>query len=302
MGTWTLLHTFADNTAYAATEATFAAILNEQTYGTPPFTLAQSWEEGPAFQGVIDLYPNALMAYSLRQCRNAYAGYLVRVRRASDNTEQDIGISNFQLDVASLSSFCSGTNGFVSVFYDQSGNGNNLTQTTASKQPLIYDAVTGVVTTNGGNAIRFDGSDDGLLSAVNLLRPYSLFAVFSEYANSQRVIAAKNTNTYIARNRTNPGSVYVSGTTIVSGAFGSLNIDLLATYISDSASNFYYNSTDITTNSSAKDWGIFSLCTENPYNEAGSAFIKEIIVYDSNKATDRAAIDSNINAFYSIYP
>ena len=61
--TWTLIHTFADDTAYNATEATFEALLNAQTYGTPPFTLAQSWEDVPEFSGLLDDYPGAAAAY-----------------------------------------------------------------------------------------------------------------------------------------------------------------------------------------------------------------------------------------------
>jgi len=47
--------------------------------------------------------------------------------------------------------------GLVSQLNDKSGNGNNLTQSTASQQPL-----TAVDTINGLNAIKFDGSDDSM--------------------------------------------------------------------------------------------------------------------------------------------
>ena len=44
---------------------------------------------------------------------------------------------NGELDIASLESFCSGTDGYVHTWYDQSGNGSNATQTAAADQPKI---------------------------------------------------------------------------------------------------------------------------------------------------------------------
>jgi hypothetical protein len=40
---------------------------------------------------LLDLYPNAAVAYSLRKLRDAYSGSAIRVRRSVDNTEQDFG-------------------------------------------------------------------------------------------------------------------------------------------------------------------------------------------------------------------
>jgi hypothetical protein len=54
-----------------------------------------------SFTGLLDDYPNAAAAYSLRLLRTAYTGDAIRVRRASDNTEQDIGFVN-ELDTAAL--------------------------------------------------------------------------------------------------------------------------------------------------------------------------------------------------------
>jgi hypothetical protein len=86
---------------------------------------------------LLDAYPNASAAYSLRKLRGAYAGSAIRVRRSSDNAEQNIGFVNNFLDTATLTSFCSGTNGFVKTWFDQSGNGLNFDSTSAGSQPQI---------------------------------------------------------------------------------------------------------------------------------------------------------------------
>jgi len=65
---------------------------------------------------LLDEYPGAAAAYSFRKLRTAYTGSVIRVRRSSDNTEQDIGFSGENLNTSSLTSFCSGTDGFVTTW------------------------------------------------------------------------------------------------------------------------------------------------------------------------------------------
>ena len=88
-------------------------------------------------------------AYSLRKLRAAYTGSAVRVRRSSDNAEVDIGFaSNGDLDTTALLAHVGSGNGFVTTWYDQSGNARNATQTTAGNQPQIV--ASGAVITEGG--------------------------------------------------------------------------------------------------------------------------------------------------------
>jgi hypothetical protein len=54
---------------------------------------------------LLDLYPNAAVAYSLRKLRTAYSGSAIRVRRSSDNAEQDINFVAGDLDTQSLLDF-----------------------------------------------------------------------------------------------------------------------------------------------------------------------------------------------------
>ena len=109
------------------------------------------------FVGLLDTYTGAAAAYSLRKLRSAYTGYAIKVRRSSDNTEQDIGFSStFGLDTSSLTSFCGSGNGFVTTWYDQSGNGRNATQTTAANQPQIVSSGS-VITLNSKPTMTYDG-------------------------------------------------------------------------------------------------------------------------------------------------
>jgi hypothetical protein len=103
---------------------------------------------------ILDTYSGAAAAYSVRKLRSGYTGSAIRVRRLSDNTEQDIGFVDGELDTASLTTFCSATDGFVTTWYDQSGNSNNATQITATSQPQIVSSGS-VLLENGKAAINF---------------------------------------------------------------------------------------------------------------------------------------------------
>ena len=111
----------------------------------------------PAYTGLLNDYSGAAAAYSLRLLDNTYTGNAIKVRRASDNAEQDIAFSNNELDTATLETFASGTDAFVTTWYDQSGNGVNATQTTASSQPKIVSSGSTILE-NGKAAVQFDGA------------------------------------------------------------------------------------------------------------------------------------------------
>jgi hypothetical protein len=55
--------------------------------------------------GLLNKYPGAVAAYSLRKLDKSYTGSAIRVRRSSDNAEQDIRFVNNQLDTESLATF-----------------------------------------------------------------------------------------------------------------------------------------------------------------------------------------------------
>ena len=86
---------------------------------------------------ILDNYPGASAAYSLRKVRTAYTGSAIRVRR-SDNQEMDIAFdTSGSLDTTSLLTFVGSGNGFVTTWYDQSGNNKHIVQITAASQPYI---------------------------------------------------------------------------------------------------------------------------------------------------------------------
>ncbi|WP_169303282.1 beta strand repeat-containing protein [Pedobacter cryophilus] len=83
-----------------------------------------------------------MVGYSLRKLIGSHSGPAVKVRRSIDNVETDIGFtSSGDLDEAALKTFAgTGNDAFVTIWYDQSGNGKNMTQTNTSLQPKILFA------------------------------------------------------------------------------------------------------------------------------------------------------------------
>jgi hypothetical protein len=92
---------------------------------------------------------NAAGVWGTRLVYPAYSGALARVRRSSDNAEQDFSATaEGWLDAAAVATFIGGGTGFIVTLYDQSGNGRHATQATAGSQPT-YGVVSGRPTITG---------------------------------------------------------------------------------------------------------------------------------------------------------
>ncbi len=91
-----------------------------------------------ASQGPCDIYaaggtPCVAAHSTTRALYASYNGALYQVRRSSDNTTKDIGVlsAGGDANAATQDSFCAGTSCVITIIYDQSGHGNNLTQAPA---------------------------------------------------------------------------------------------------------------------------------------------------------------------------
>ena len=107
---------------------------------------------------ILDEYP-AYSGFSLQKMKSGYSGSAIRVRRSSDNAEQDIGFTDNNLDSSSLLTFVGVGDGFITTVYTQNGT-SNFIQTTANSQPKIVSSGALITDTNGLAAMQFDGVDD----------------------------------------------------------------------------------------------------------------------------------------------
>jgi hypothetical protein len=255
------------------------------------------------FQGLLDLYPNAAAAYSLRKLRSAYTGSAIKVRRASDNTEQDIGFVNNELDVSTLESFCNGTDGFVTTWYDQSSNAQNATQTTAANQPKIVSG--GVVLTNGGKpCLQLDGTNDSLKTTLTIVRPYSIYSQFLQFNDTnKRMLNSDNANNSLISSSRAANTVFTNGI-VVDLAYASANQNVIIGLIESTTatSKFFYNLNNIATLSPASnDWGVLCFGAGSAYQETANGQMKETIVWATDQSSNNTGIQNNMNAYYGIY-
>jgi len=99
---------------------------------------------------------NISFAFGMRVLESNYNGPLVRLRRDSDNAEQDFGWGdNDIVDVNAINAWRAGSNIYIHTWYDQSGVGRDAIQTDTSRQPRFYPDVTKPY-------FQGDGSDDHL--------------------------------------------------------------------------------------------------------------------------------------------
>lgn len=137
----------------------------------------------PAVTYILDTLALASsFAVSTRKVRAAYVGSCMRVRRSSDNLEADIGFNaSGSLDTVALLAHTGVGSGFISKYYDQSGNGADLVQATTTVQPVIVSAgtVQTIATTANKPAPFTDGTTQYLTQggsggAIAMVQPFTL--------------------------------------------------------------------------------------------------------------------------------
>jgi hypothetical protein len=263
-----------------------------------------------SFVGLLDTYPNAAAAYSVRKLRTAYTGSAIKVRRSSDNTEMDIGFSGANLDTSALTSFCSGTNGFVTTWYDQSGNGYNATQTTALNQPKIVSAGS-VLTKYGKPNIVLTANFLNLPSSLILNDEFTMSMVMNSSATGGVDTGFINYNSSPVDDpelRIGIGDLiadYYNGgyalnfTDIQSIVGGLYFYERLTGY----TSTIYRNNSFIAsgTRSGVLASGVTKFTIGEFLNTTRNGNISEFVIYATDQSANRSGINTNINTYYAIY-
>lgn len=163
-GTWCVGQDSVSSAANLARVALKALLIYEDAH-TSGTVIAVSALLAPGVQtdGIGGFTTNLWAVWSLRRQVSGYAGSAIRVRRSSDNTEQDIGFdaTTHLLDTAALATFVGAGNGFVTKIYDQSGAGRDLVQATTTKQAMIVNSGTVLA------MVRFDGSTSSMSTSAS---------------------------------------------------------------------------------------------------------------------------------------
>lgn len=259
---------------------------------------------------LLDTYSGAAAAYSLRLLRTAYTGSAIRVRRSSDNALQDIGFDGGgNLNTSALTTFVGANNGFVTIWYDQSGNANHAIQNQVADQPTIVNLGT-IVILNSKPALQVNFGDFFYTSVTINCALRTTFSVYKRLSNASyffpygATFGTSGLTEYILGNiyyRENPGVLLTSTT-----ADTTANQILISGYNSSSSIAFQYkNNLIISSTSSAfsRPGGISLLLSYNNSNPSlnSEGNFQELIIYATNNSANLSAINTNINLYYSIF-
>lgn len=265
---------------------------------------------------LLDLYPSAAAAYSLRKLRTAYSGAAIRVRRSSDNTETDIGFVNNVLDTTTLLTFIGSNSGFISNWYDQSGNAKNATQATMALQPIIVNSGT-IINKNTKPSILFASTRLSLSSnftgTAGTLINLSATTTDPPALNNGQPFGGIGNNVVGGHQPYEDGVIYETFATSIRKTVGNPinNTTTLYLYNAISDSNLYnvkINDTNFyNTTSNIVEYNISFFPLIGSGLSGGPTYypfighISEMIVYTSNQSSNLSGINTNINSFYSIY-
>jgi hypothetical protein len=166
-------------------------------------------------------------AYSTRLLRSNYYGPMVRVRRSTDNAEQDfygdtfgkLGTRVYATGI-SLTSWLNTATGYVAILYDQSGNVRNVTQTTNANQPTI---TTSTITYSGGQWLQLTNTQLPTAAMTSNSSSGLVASASSELGSGWDAWNAFDLNS--ATGWHNSTSAYVNGTGIYNGGFTTTDIN-----------------------------------------------------------------------------
>jgi len=215
-----------------------------------------------------------------------------------------IGNVDFVLSDVSITAIQS--SGFVTTWYDQSGNDNHATQGTAGSQPKIVDSGAYL------GELDFDGVDDQLdyplsISTLNNTSSFVL-AAFQNTTDNQFVLTVSggSNNRWYSPIIWNGSYRFGYGASIDSINLGTPDENnhlFTATAGSTTAEGFIdglSKGTQPSTSNALSDQSFIGAHTSSiSYPLNGS--ISEIIIYDSDQSSNRFKIESNINNHYDLY-
>jgi len=255
---------------------------------------------------LLDYYTGSAAAYSLRSLSTSTTN-VVKVRRSGDDAELDFTAS--EVSGGTLAAWVvagGGTeDGFVTTWYDQSGNANNATQATAANQPKIVSSGT-LVTENGKATLDFDGNNDflQLSSTINNGGTETITLVSNSNSTSvSRGILRFGTNTYyrIADARGNVDYSYGFPASLFSFP-SNTSQKLLLAISNNNVKSLYQNGVASADNTITDTQTATSINRISSSSLAYDGNLQEIVLYPSDQSANRTGIEANINAHYNIYP
>ena len=271
----------------------------------------------------LDTYSGSTLAFSFRQLSGS-ATNCIEVTN-DGGTALDIGFVSGYLDTAAIATHCTTGSGRISKWYDQSGNNRNATQTSTSQMPLIYQSGS-MLNVNGKAAAKFDGGD-------RLVTPAAAVHTGSFYGTSvvKTGTSIANANIlnqddpytptririaqYLRTGSANGGTarVVVFNTSVSNFADNTASIST-STQMQISSYATSSNTIEAFVNSSSNGSSSYTgtlktgshevAIGSNVHGSTPGAYLtgdlQEVILWDGDQSSNRSAIETAIDTYYSI--
>jgi hypothetical protein len=318
---WTTGTAYTSTTLASSISQSTDTLLNAQSTGTPPLStkiVISNYLGSSGFvSGDADGFGGTSVAYSLRLVNHTYGGAAIRVVNDSD-VEADIGFdSNYELDTTALLTHCGSGDGYLVKWYDQvqggsTGDGNDATwydnASYSSRKPKIVSAGS-VLTDNGKPCVETIDSTMIMDSEFSASAEYDVWLVCqktttntnhgmilgTQVGNDNRLWFRTNLNWQInggANEQGGYGTFGTAGQMIFNARRDSSNIN--TGQRNDVVGNHNYNRSG-----AFRSGYILNAWNNIQYTFDGN--VQEIIMLDGDKSSERSAILSNLNTYYSVY-
>ena len=286
------------------------------------------------FNLLLDNFPTAHAAYSLRKLRRNYTGVCCRIRRESNDYEADLhftGIGEVSLDstLSNFSSASSATNlgqfmaagGYtdadslgsadtarVVTWKDQSGNGRDVTNATEAQQPLLVSSGT-LQTENGKVALDFYGDMLTHSDGSSYAQPNTYVAVVQSDATtgSDYFIdgdGSVSDERHVIGHSSNYKKIHAGAWTDSSGDASDTDQHLWFIVVDGASSLLHIDGGSDVANGDPGDREMSGLTIGSRHTTGASSWdgrIQELIYYRGDQSGTRAEMELDVNSYYSIY-
>lgn len=284
---------------------------------------------------VLNFVPNAAFAYSLKQLIFPYTGFAIRVTRSSDNATTDVSFDdNFAVSGNSivsvggdLTTWTGADTLTINIWYDQSGNSMDITQSDPDLQPILL--LDGGISVNN-RAIAQGLGTQGMSGPCSISVPsdFSIFHVIGGISDSVddnplfTISNGSSENWLMDHMAHSPGSMYEIternsensafldsegiGTSLGDGNFNQFSI--VGKNSSILTMNAWQNSTNIYTEQSEEKWQNtaiedpkFNLLFRTAIDQFFIGQIPEFIMYNRLVSDqERLFAENNQQSYYGI--
>jgi len=196
--------------------------------------------------------------------------------------------------------------GAVTTWYDQSGNGNDATNSTESEQPLVVSGGT-LVEADGNAAVDFNqdlnlqlnspiaANDDFFISSVLYIDSSNGQYILNTDLSTGYNIFIENNDVYLR----NQSGIVVSNTSLPQN-WNLVGLNLLTVYTDSSNAYVVAQETDTSSSYTTRNNLDLEFIGSKQGGRGYLGKLSEMVVFESDQSTNRTGIEGNIDTYFDI--